>query len=440
MNDTSFIQSCSIPVELLQSDLQVTKVNFQDNQLRDIHTNEVVGKAMRLIHDGRVGTACGGIRDDASRLFHIATDLSRYGRTAAFSLPEGSGQPWSENYIPADISGKTVQDIRKLGKELIHEIEKALPGWTIHAYFNLGEGTHHLVTSRGIDWCFGKRSFQFMVILVNAQEGDILEIMDGRASWPTDDQLQTFIEELTATARRAETTITIPQGTYPVVIHPMTLGEFLAAFEIGLNGKSIHDGLSPLQNRTGELIFNRLITMVDDPTEKESVEYDPMGSEGVMRERLPIVTQGRLQTVLTNLEYAARLGIRHTGHGKRFPDFNSEGTPSPEAAIGCGSWIMESGPDRYETMISQMKKGILLLGCWDIWSNSLINGDVSGSTHLAFYIENGEIMGRVKDMRISGNIYDFFGKNLIGVSQERPQTFNSSLRAPYLMVDGVDIV
>ncbi len=50
------------PAELLLSHRYLREVNFQDNELKDIQCKEVSGKAVRVIHDGRVGAAPGVFR------------------------------------------------------------------------------------------------------------------------------------------------------------------------------------------------------------------------------------------------------------------------------------------------------------------------------------------------------------------------------------------
>ena len=64
------------------------------------------------------------------------------------------------------------------------------------------------------------------------------------------------------------------------------------------------------------------------------------------------------------------------------------------------------GNDSLGDMIKNIKRGILLLGALGAHSGNIQNGDFSIGINPGLYIENGEIVGRVKDGMLAGNIYD----------------------------------
>ena len=62
----------------------------------------------------------------------------------------------------------------------------------------------------------------------------------------------------------------------------------------------------------------------------------------------------------------------------------------------------------------------------------------SNSVSLAFKIEKGEIVGRVKDVSIAGNIYDLL-QDIAAVSRETEWVYNN-YNLPYVLLEDMNVV
>jgi PmbA protein len=69
---------------------------------------------------------------------------------------------------------------------------------------------------------------------------------------------------------------------------------------------------------------------------------------------------------------------------------------------------------------------------------NVISGAFSNSLGLAYKIEKGEIVGRVKDVSIAGNVYDLL-QNVAAVSRETEWIYNN-FRLPYILLEGMNVV
>ena len=438
-DEMNAIRHMNGPAELLLSHRYLREINFQDNTLRDIQCKEVSGKAVRLIHNGRVGTAPGGLHTPLDRLLDTARMLSGYARPEAFTLPEADGTLQESSHSDPNVPDITMGIARDLAERLISIISRKLPEWSLSGGVIVGEAVNRLITSRGIDQRFEERAGGFYVQGTLPREGDILEIVVGRSLFPDEDTLEAIVDDLVWRARQAETVTEMPTGEYPLLIHPEALDSFLEAFSQAVNGRTVFEGISPLKDSLGRSVFDERISLLDDPLDKTLAGYSPFGDEGSISAPVTLVEKGRLKSFLTNLDYASRLNHPHTGHGSRFPGVVDEGRPSGEASISGSSWVMAPGESTFSDMMKDIKDGLYLLAAYDIWSGNLISGDISGSTHLAYRIQNGRPVGRVKDMRVSGNLYSLLGEQLLSLSKERPETSACGLRAPFLLLDRVTI-
>ena len=69
---------------------------------------------------------------------------------------------------------------------------------------------------------------------------------------------------------------------------------------------------------------------------------------------------------------------------------------------------------------------------------NVISGAFSNPLSLAFKIEKGEIVGRVKDVSIAGNVYDLL-KNVAAVSRETEWVYNN-FNLPYVLLPDMNVV
>ena len=69
---------------------------------------------------------------------------------------------------------------------------------------------------------------------------------------------------------------------------------------------------------------------------------------------------------------------------------------------------------------------------------NVISGAFSNPLALAFKIEHGEIVGRVKDLSIAGNVYDLL-KDVAAVSRETRWVYGSFC-LPYLLLPEMNVI
>jgi PmbA protein len=197
----------------------------------------------------------------------------------------------------------------------------------------------------------------------------------------------------------------------------------------GLNGKEVYKGTSPLARKVGEKLFDEKITVVDDGTidgKFASASYD---DEGMPHQRNVLVENGVLKSFIYDLKTAAQSGVKSTGNASRGL-FNP---PEPSNT----NFIIQPGETSLKDMLSSIDEGILVEDVLGLGQGNIISGAFSNPLALAFKIEKGEIVGRVKDMSIAGNIYDLL-KNVGAVSKEAAWVY-STFYAPYILIPEMNV-
>ena len=178
-----------------------------------------------------------------------------------------------------------------------------------------------------------------------------------------------------------------PNGVASGLISPL-----IAAF----NGKMVLEGASPIGKRLGETVFDTKLSLWDDATIAYQPESRPCDDEGVLSRRTPLIEQGVVANFLYDLQTAALAGKQSTGSASR-----DRGLPSPAPS----AYVIAPGNVSFDDMVKNMKEGLVIEQLMGAEQGNVLGGDFSGNVLLGFKVKNGEIVGRVKDTMVSGNVY-----------------------------------
>ena len=123
---------------------------------------------------------------------------------------------------------------------------------------------------------------------------------------------------------------------------------------------------------------------------------------GVPTRRKPVFENGVLRTFVYDLQTAGMMDTASTGNAMR--GYSSQ--PHP----GLTNLRLEPGDKPYKQIIADTKRGLLIDQALGAGQSNMLAGDFSVNVELGFLIENGEIVGRVKDCMVAGNVFQAFNR------------------------------
>ena len=204
-----------------------------------------------------------------------------------------------------------------------------------------------------------------------------------------------------------------PNGVASTMITPLT-----AAF----NGKMVLEGASPLANKLGQPVFNKKFSLSDDATINYRPASRPCDDEGVPSQRTTLIEEGIVRHFLYDLQTAALSGTQSTSSAGRTR--GSLPAPSPS------SFVITPGTTTFEEMVGDIKEGLMIEELMGAEQGNILGGDFSGNVLLGYKIENGKIVGRVKNTMVSGNVYQLL-KEITAVGSDA-KWVGGSLKTPSL--------
>lgn len=398
----------TLSVEVLYDEGEARSVSFENNKLKYVNTKSIRGIGLRVIKDGRIGFSSTTDFRKPEKLVANAIESARFGQVAAFEFPP------KKNFPKVAIFDQGVVDypIHKcvdIGKEAIEKALSVNSSYECSVSMGKGHGSRRLINSKGLDISIDSTSFGIGIEILEVKGQSLLCIGEGESSKGLVTNLNKHVDKALKDLKLAHKELKLKTGAYPVVVTAKAMGNLLATFETGCNGKLVQKGASPLTNRLGEKIIDERVSMYDDATIDMADSSYHWDGEGVPSQCTPLFERGILKNYLFDLQTAGIMKLTSTGNGSR--SFSSQ--PSP----GNSNIVVEPGNMTFEAMIKDVKYGVLVDQVLGGGQSNILAGEFSVNVDLGYLIENGEIVGRVKDCMIAGNVFEEFN-NIVAIGNK----------------------
>lgn len=231
-----------------------------------------------------------------------------------------------------------------------------------------------------------------------------------------------ILQEVLEKYRRAERQSAIASGSFPVLFTPRAAASTIGRlFNTVLSGQAVMQKSSPLAGKVGENLFGDRLTIFEDPSLKNSLcAFD---DEGTPTTHKVLIEEGIVKGFYWDRRWASRVGQESTGNGFR----GGLSRPSPSLVNLC----LKPGKTSLEALIAGIEEGIIVDQVLGAGQSNQLAGEFSVNLDLGYKVEKGEIVGRVKNTMVAGNIFEAF-KDLVDLS-DTPQWVGGSSFIPSLL-------
>jgi len=405
--------------EVFQSSSFAQPLFFEANRLKQLESNQLEGTALRLWQNGRPGIAVAHGVIEPQALVDKAIAISQLNDAEAIELTPGQPQRYPDVGRPVSVS-----QLREWGTTTISQIRDQYPDVICEAELECDVETTRIVNSLGLDYGYSDTTLSSYLGAEWVRGDDFLSVSDGqvcRDALSPDHLAEQILKRLAWAERNV-----VPQvGRVPVLFTAKAADTLWGAVQAALSGKRVREGSSPWSDRLGEKVTADALTLYQDP---DAGPFScPFDDEGNQTQKLTFIDRGVLRLFYTDRTIGRELGDGSTGNGFR-PDLGSSPTP------GLFNTLIQPGARSPEALIQSLDEAIIvdqILG-----EVAGISGEFSINVDLGFRVKNGEVLGRVKDTMVSGNVYTAL-LNLRAIGNDAD--WNGACYTPSVLVEGLSV-
>jgi PmbA protein len=411
--------------EVFQVSNEETPVKFEANRLKELNARQTAGVALRVIVNGRIGFASSTRPGDMDGLVQAAMETAPFGPEAHFDFP-GKAEPANVAVYDPATERLPVDEMIEMGQRLVDAVRRTEPEIQCEAHVRRTSGTVSLANSKGGEFSYRDSMLSVWAYGTLIRGTDMLFVGDGDASCGPAIDIGRIEQEIGAQLNRSRRNAEARTAEMPVVFTSLGVVEALMGpLTMAFNGRLVHQGQSPLGGCLGEEKYDSRISIYDDATLAMRPGARPYDDEGVPSRRTPLIEQGVVRNFLYDLQTAAMAKARSTGSAQR--------SLTTQPAIGMTCVTIGTGDSSFEEMVGGVKEGIVVEELMGAGQGNVMGGDFSGNVLLGYKIENGEIVGRVKNTIVAGNVHEAL-RNVAAIGREA-RWVGGTVYAPPMMVE-----
>ncbi len=428
--NTTQLGARSEAYEMFQQEGRSLNVSYENDRLNEIRQNESSGISIRAVKSGKIGFSYSSKMDEFDFVADSAIRLAPYGKPYDYKFADKAAARGEAPVNPA-CGELSVEQIVETGNRLRDMIKQAHPEALAECSIGGGIGRTRIVTSGGQESIEDSSSFGYYVGVKIAEEGNFLFAYRGRSSSQpiAESEMMQNAREACDEFAAARKTLPFKSGSYPVLLTPSALSDILMPIEVSVNGINIAKKTSSFVDAMGKQLFDKRLTITDDPFHAEGPSGTTFDGEGVPASKRAIIDAGVLKGFVHTLSTAQKSGHTPTGNAQR----SVSSLPMP----GWHNMIMDAGTDDLAEMYRRAEGGLCIRQMLGTFTSNFLAGQVSGNISLGFAVHEGRNAGRVKNCALNVNAFELLKDRILAISSKREWAGGAYL--PYVLVDAVSI-
>ncbi|UOF02863.1 TldD/PmbA family protein [Bdellovibrio reynosensis] len=391
-------------VEMLVSGGEELSIGYQKKKLDSFESTQSQMAGIRVILGASQGYAYTENLNDESLLrtyrdaLANAKTVQKQGATVSLMAPKAI-TPMSNLYNVQDVPMNKKLDIARLLEEQCLEKDPRISAVPYSGYSEVSS-FKRILNSEGMDQEF-KQNYYSGYAYPLAKDGESSK-MDGegffarsfddiKVSEVTEKGVKKAVSRLNATK--------LTTGNYAVVIDRDQFSTVLQMIYSYFSAKQVDEGKSLFKGKLGQKIASDKFQLLDDPFEARGTATRPFDDEGAPSQKTVLFENGVLKNLLTNLEYAHKMNLPHTSHGRR--------SPASQLEIAPTNLVVAKGTKSLQDLLASQTKVVHLTefagGLHAGFKES--TGDFSMPAE-GFLYENGKCVGPIDQFVMSGNVLE----------------------------------
>ncbi len=279
---------------------------FENGRLKETGGSETLGIEADVLRDGRRGGATGNRPERLDVMIDQALTLAQVGGIAHFNAWPGLV---ATDPVPAH-SARTLALTRETLIERCGEMADILKAYDPALFVCCSafrkETYRYLATSGGVDHAFARTFWHLGAHVQRTRDDDILFAGHGRIGCELDAHFDALAiaEHILTDLRHAERAALPPKGRTTAFFPADRLIYLLHPVFMGIDGRNVAKGDSPLAGKIGDRVLAENITLEDRPRAPMTSQSAERDADGIPAQNRTLIDGGVLQSYLYDLDSA----------------------------------------------------------------------------------------------------------------------------------------
>lgn len=202
--------------------------------------------------------------------------------------------------------------------------------------------------------------------------------------------------------------IKFQNGKYPVLF--IEAGELTEKLSESLRADKYCEGSALYSGKMGQQIFSKDFSLYDVNYSPDHSIYRQFDEEGTIRKlgKLPLIENGMIKNIITDLRNAKKYGLETTGNGRRTFD-------SP-VGLNFNALVIGKGQRSTQEILKSLNQCVVVfMGHGGDFTDK---GDFSTPLQLSYLVEKGEIVGRLPQLTVKTTTDEMFNTRLMEIASD----------------------
>ncbi len=375
-------------------------IRFSQSKVRQSGLVEDAAINITLIKDDQTCsgsfTLTGDIANDellaVSELNRLREEVDTLPKDPFIVLPENSGS-----------SNETHEGVLLPAEKAVESLCPAMDGVDLAGIWASGRIYAGNANSAGQKHWFETDTFSLDYSLITSDEKMVKGTYAG-SHWNQSDYEKNMAKSIAKLRMMEKSAKKIEPGKYRTYIAPAGVADIVGMFSWGgVSEASIQQGDSALcKMRENDMKLSDCFSLKEDFGSGFVPRFNCNGE--LAPQQLDLILNGSLKNTLVSSRSAKEYGVTSNFAGE------DEGLRAP---------VLNPGELDEDAVVSKLGTGLYLSNLHYLNWSDRPGGRITGMTRYAcFWVENGEVIAPIDNMRFDDSIYSFFGDNLEGVTNK----------------------
>jgi len=298
-------------------------------------------------------------------------------------------------------------ELLEAAEDILERLRRDQPQFSFSHLFKSAKVESFLENDLGLDLRSSRESLSMELVIKDKQSSNIIDAMTGYEGREFRKDSFVGLTNMICDAYKNQLH-DIEEGVYPVAFMSGDMTYYKKLYE-SLNGMLFGSGGSLLSGKVGEKIFSDSVTLLQTRNVDDGFFEPFFDLEGTVNQldRFALIESGVLKSPYTDKKTATTFNLPHTGSaGGEYDGLPELGIPKLKFA--------ESQETAKQLLKGQKAIFILIASGGDFTQD----GRFATPVQLAFLFDGERFVGRLPELSLSSHMYDMFGKDFRGVSND----------------------